>query len=161
MKKLATLVFGFLLMGITSNGIANNSETSENNNYNPQNIQTAHARVDSYENGDQQNLLNDSSECEMRKLLMENSNQQNSGSRDLNNYVHEDKNMDLEEVERRKRQLQKLKKATKQALQTAAKGGIVVNRESSSSRSKSQSRSRSRSKSKVRSSLSLAKDGHF
>lgn len=92
---------------------------------------------------------------------MENSNQQNSGSRDLNNYVHEDKNMDLEEVERRKRQLQKLKKATKQALQTAAKGGIVVNRESSSSRSKSQSRSRSRSKSKVRSSLSLAKDGHF
>jgi hypothetical protein len=35
MKKLATLVFGFLLMGITSNTTANNSEVLEYNSYNP------------------------------------------------------------------------------------------------------------------------------
>jgi hypothetical protein len=34
MKKLATLVFGFLLIGITSNATTNNSEVSEFNNYN-------------------------------------------------------------------------------------------------------------------------------
>jgi hypothetical protein len=34
MKKLATLVFGFLLIGITSNATTNNSEVSEYNNYN-------------------------------------------------------------------------------------------------------------------------------
>jgi hypothetical protein len=35
MKKLATLVFGFLLIGITSNATTNNSELSEYNKYNP------------------------------------------------------------------------------------------------------------------------------
>ena len=35
MKKIATLVFGFLLIGITSNATTNNSEVSEYNNYNP------------------------------------------------------------------------------------------------------------------------------
>ena len=35
MKKLATLVFGFLVVGITSNATTNNSEVSEYNNYNP------------------------------------------------------------------------------------------------------------------------------
>jgi len=34
MKKLATLVFGFLLIGITSNATTNNSEVLEFNNYN-------------------------------------------------------------------------------------------------------------------------------
>ena len=34
MKKLASLVFGFLLIGITSNATTNNSEVSEYNNYN-------------------------------------------------------------------------------------------------------------------------------
>ena len=128
----------------SSNATLMNSEHNLEGNSN-------NRRVDSYETGDQQFLLNDSSECEMRRMLMENS----GGNRDLHNYVQEDKHMDQEEVERRKRQLQKLKKASKQALQTAAKE--KSQRESSSSRSKG-SRSRSRSKSKVRSSLSLAKD---
>ena len=35
MKKLTTLVFGFLLIGITSNTTANNSEVLEYNSYNP------------------------------------------------------------------------------------------------------------------------------
>ena len=91
---------------------------------------------DQAEYGDDQRLLNDSSECDMRRMLDQAADwKEASQPRDMQNYMDEGRAMDPVEKEERKRQLQKLKKASKKALQKSSQGSR---------------RSRSRSKSKAR-----------